>query len=124
MAPPLITGVDRATGRRRKIGIPGRIALPLFRMLRHGKAVRGTVFDPFGWQAERREERRSISIYEGDVARAIGAPHREAAMALVAWPMDVRGFGPVKAANWAAMAGHRAQLLGVLNRQPTMVDAA
>ena len=124
MAPPLITGIDRVTGRRRKIGIPGRIALPLFRMLRHGKAVRGTVFDPFGWQAERREERRMIAIYEDDAVRAITAPNREAAMALVAWPMDVRGFGPVKAASWAAMAGHRAQLLEALDRQPVMADAA
>ncbi len=57
MAPPLVSGTDPATGRRKKIAIPGRIALPLFRVLRHGKALRGTPLDPFGYQAERRAER-------------------------------------------------------------------
>jgi len=57
MAPPLLSRVDPATGRRRKVAIPGRIALPLFRLLRHGKALRGTPLDVFGWQGERRVER-------------------------------------------------------------------
>ena len=37
LAPPLITRIDKATGRRKKIAISGKIALPLFRALRHGK---------------------------------------------------------------------------------------
>ena len=31
LSPPLITGIDPATGRRRKVAIPGWLALPLFR---------------------------------------------------------------------------------------------
>ena len=31
LSPPLITGIDPATGRRRKIALPGWVALPLFR---------------------------------------------------------------------------------------------
>ena len=123
MAPPLITGTDRATGRRRKMAIPGRIALPLFRVLRRGKMVRGTVLDPFGWQAERREERRMIALYEADVARAIDAPNREAALALAGWPMDVRGYGPVKAASWAEMQPRRAAWVEALDAVPMMVAA-
>ena len=42
LSPPLITGIDPATGRRRKIALPGWLALPLFRVLRHGKRLRGT----------------------------------------------------------------------------------
>ena len=54
LAPPLITRIDPATGRRRKVAVPGWLALPLFRMLRHGKRLRGTALDLFGRQAERR----------------------------------------------------------------------
>ena len=32
LSPPLITGIDPATGRRRKVAIPGWLALPLFRV--------------------------------------------------------------------------------------------
>ncbi|MEJ1975336.1 MAG: DUF6537 domain-containing protein [Acetobacteraceae bacterium] len=73
LAPPLITGLDPATGRRRKIAIPGRIALPLFRALRHGKLLRGTALDPFGWQAERRAERRLVRETERSIAAALDA---------------------------------------------------
>ena len=38
MSPPVIAGIDKATGRRRKIAIPGWLGLPLFRILRHGKS--------------------------------------------------------------------------------------
>ena len=67
--PPLLTGIDKATGRRRKIAISGRVALPLFRVLRHGKALRGTPLDPFGWQADRRHERRADPAVSGGPRR-------------------------------------------------------
>ena len=114
LAPPLITGVDKATGRRRKVAIPGRIALPLFRLLRHGRALRGTVFDPFGWQAERREERGLIRQYEADL-RAILPVLRpdtlECAAELARLPLEIRGFGPIKSASCQAARPRRAGLL-------------
>ena len=69
LSPPLITRIDPATGRRSKIAIPGWLALPLFRVLRHGKVLRGTVFDPFGRQDERRTERALIEQYVARPAR-------------------------------------------------------
>ncbi len=114
LAPPLLTGVDQATGRRRKIAIPGRIALPLFRLLRHGKALRGTVLDPFGWQAERRQERAFLADYEADLQAILPGLHRDtldAAAELARLPLDIRGFGPVKAAGFAAAEPRRAALL-------------
>ncbi len=42
LAPPLIARTDPATGRPRKMAVPGWLALPLFRVLRHGKVLRGT----------------------------------------------------------------------------------
>ncbi len=65
MSPPLITGIDPATGRRRKLAIPGWAAMPLLRALRHGKRLRGTALDLFGRQTERRWERALLEQYRG-----------------------------------------------------------
>ncbi len=118
LAPPLLSRPDPATGRRRKVAIPGRIALPLFRLLRHGKALRGTPLDPFGWQHERRVERGMIAEYEADMRRALDRLRPDtldAAAALAALPMDIRGFGPVKAASLAASRPRREALLARLD---------
>jgi len=118
LAPPLLSRPDPATGRRRKVKIPGRIALPLFRLLRHGKALRGTVFDPFGWQRDRRLERGLAAEYERDVRHALDRLRPDtlaAAVALAALPQDIRGFGPVKAASLDAARPRREALLGRLN---------
>ena len=126
MAPPLLSRLDPATGRRRKLAISGRIALPLFRILRHGKALRGTVFDPFGWQADRRMERTLASEYERDLRQALGrlrADTLAAATELAALPQDIRGFGPIKAASLDAARPRRQALLDRLNA-PTLSPAA
>lgn len=126
MAPPLLSRVDKATGRRRKIAVPGRIALPLFRLLRHGKRLRGTALDPFGWQHDRRLERRMIAEYEADIGRALGSLRPDglaSAVALAEWPMQVRGFGPIKAQSWNKLEPERRAMLAALDG-PTMAVAA
>ncbi len=126
MAPPLLTRTDPATGRKRKIAIPGRIALPLFRALRHGKALRGTALDPFGWQRERREERAFAQQYENDIRAALPGLRADtlgAAITLASLPMTVRGFGPVKAASMAEAAPQRAALLQRIAAAPLAVAA-
>ena len=117
MAPPLITGIDAATGRRRKIAIPGRVALPLFRLLRHGKALRGTVLDPFGWQEDRREERKLLTRYETDITSLLPklrADTLAAAIELAGLPVEIRGFGPIKAKSMADAAPRRTALLAAI----------
>jgi indolepyruvate ferredoxin oxidoreductase len=126
MAPPLITRTDPATGRRRKIAVPGWIARPLFRVLRHGKALRGTPFDLFGLQAERREERALIAEYEADMAEVtanLTPANLDSAVALASLPDKVRGFGPVKAANLATAREARKELLARLARPAFAVAA-
>ncbi len=126
LAPPLVSRVDPATGRRRKVAVPGRVALPLFRLLRHGKALRGTALDVFGWQAERRVERGLIVEYEADVRGALGRLRRDTvgtAAGLAALPMDIRGFGPVKAASLAASRPRRDALLAQLDVPVSAVAA-
>ena len=126
MAPPLLSRIDPATGRHRKMAIPGCIALPLFRALRHGKALRGTPLDLFGWQAERRAERAFARRYERDM-RAMLPRLRpdtlDVAVALASLPIAVRGFGPLKAAAMADAGPQRAALLAQLARPAVRVAA-
>ena len=127
MSPPLVAGIDNATGRRRKIAIPGSVALPLFRVLRHGKAVRGTVLDPFGYQSERRQERVLITQYKQDLRRVIAEltpANYDTAVALAALPDQIRGFGPVKDANRAKAEAQRTVLLEQFAHPVEMAMAA
>lgn len=126
LAPPLLTRRDPATGRGRKIAVPGRIALPLFRLLRHGKALRGTPFDPFGRQHDRRMERGMIAQYEADMVQALDglrADTLDAAVALAELPQQIRGFGPVKEAAWREAQAKREGLLARLRPVPQPVAA-
>jgi indolepyruvate ferredoxin oxidoreductase len=61
MAPPMLPGRD-ASGRPKKRAF-GAWALSLFKILARLKRLRGTPFDPFGYTAERRLERRLIEDY-------------------------------------------------------------
>ncbi|MBN9561575.1 MAG: indolepyruvate ferredoxin oxidoreductase family protein [Alphaproteobacteria bacterium] len=127
LAPPLITRIDPATGRRRKIAIPGRLALPLFRILRHGKVLRGTALDLFGRQEDRRAERAMVDTYAADMREALAAlspATLDTAVALAELPDSVRGFGPVKLANWRRAQERRTALLARLHRQEPVAVAA
>jgi indolepyruvate ferredoxin oxidoreductase len=127
MAPPLVTRTDPATGRRRKIAIPGRLALPLFRLLARMKRLRGTRLDPFGWQHDRRIERQLIDDYLADLSLLAAAHDRvplDSALALAQYPARIRGFGPVKlAAHQAAMAD-RAKARAAIEAGASRVPAA
>ncbi|HET6182872.1 MAG TPA: indolepyruvate ferredoxin oxidoreductase family protein [Acetobacteraceae bacterium] len=122
MAPPLLTAItgwkDKATGRPRKIALPGTVALPLFRLLRHGKRLRGTVLDPFGHSAERRWERGLADAYMADLRAALAKLRRdnvETVRAIAELPDQIRGFGPVKEANRRKAEGQRAVLMARLD---------
>ncbi|PWB57438.1 MAG: indolepyruvate ferredoxin oxidoreductase [Bradyrhizobiaceae bacterium] len=98
VAPPLISRRDRETGHRRKRSF-GPWLLPVLRLLARGKALRGTPLDPFGWQAERRRERRLITDYESMVRSLLprlARVNHDTAVALASLPDRIRGFGHVK----------------------------
>jgi indolepyruvate ferredoxin oxidoreductase len=128
LAPPLIARTDPANGRPRKMAVPGWLALPLFNVLRHGKVLRGTRLDPFGWLAERRHERALRDSYVDDlrVALAVLRPDMlSTAVALAELPDMIRGFGPVKEANRCKAAAQRDMLLARLTPPaPQMAMAA
>jgi indolepyruvate ferredoxin oxidoreductase len=88
--------------------------LPLFRMLRHGRHLRGTALDLFGRQQERRAERALIEQYIGDLRAALATLRPETldvAVAIAQLPDMIRGFGPVKHANRAKAEEQRRALL-------------
>jgi len=123
LAPPLLsrTGED---GRPRKRAFGPWIgrAFPLLARL---KWLRGTVFDPFGYTAERRRERELITLYEEDMERVLAAPEvSEAALELARLPLQIRGFGPVKAEADAKAMARRADLLAALEAGPEPAMAA
>src|SRR5690606_16664383 len=103
LAPPLLARKDPSTGLPRKMEF-GAWMLPVFRLLRRGKRLRGTMFDIFGYTHERRTERRLIEEYKAlvrDLAARLTADNLLIAVELAELPDQIRGFGHVKDANLA-----------------------
>jgi indolepyruvate ferredoxin oxidoreductase len=126
MAPPLISRIDPETGRRRKMAIPGWAARPLFAVLQHGKKARGTAFDLFGRQDERKWERALIGQYREDVRAAVRVLRPEmldVALGLAEIPDLIRGYGPVKEANRVKAMQRRANLLARLQAGAELMAA-
>ncbi len=127
MSPPLITRIDPRTGRRNKVALPGWLALPLFRALRHGKTVRGTALDLFGYQAERKAERALIEQYIADLRGVLITLRPETmgtAVSLASLPEMIRGFGPVKDHARAKAEVRRQELLAALTHPVAVAMAA
>ena len=119
LAPPMLTKPG-ADGRPMKKAYGARMA-SMFPKLAKLKWLRGTPFDPFGRTAERKMERALIKEYERDMAEVLKTMRpdtRDAAIALAALPLDIRGFGPVKEANARKAAKRREELLAVLRAAP------
>ncbi|MFX6330902.1 DUF6537 domain-containing protein, partial [Acinetobacter baumannii] len=63
LAPPLFARMDRNTGLPRKMSF-GPAMMTGFRILAKFKGLRGTAFDVFGYNHERRTERQLIADYQ------------------------------------------------------------
>jgi indolepyruvate ferredoxin oxidoreductase len=97
LAPPFLPGHD-GSGRPKKRRF-GAGTLSLFQLLARLKGLRGTAFDPFGYTAERRMERRLIGDYRALIERvtdAINPSNLPAAVELAAAAGRIAGYGPVK----------------------------
>jgi indolepyruvate ferredoxin oxidoreductase len=95
--PPLL----RTLGRRKKIGFGPKTHIAL-RLLAKGKALRGTVFDPFGHTRIRRVERQLCTHYEDMVDKLLSsltADFYDDAVAAASAVDIVRGYEGVKARN-------------------------
>ena len=125
MAPPILSkeGSDGRPQKRRF----GQWVLTPMKLLARMKAVRGTPFDPFGYTAERRMERALIKQYEADMAEVLPrltAETRDLIIALAELPLQIRGFGPVKATNEAKAAKTRETLLAAIRQGGNPVKEA
>ena len=122
LAPPIL-GRKGSDGKARKSSF-GPWMMKGFSVLAALRGLRGTVFDIFGYTAERRMERRLLADYEADLdlIRASLAPGRvEAAAALASVPAMIRGFGHVKEENVRKAEAERARQTKRLAAQPAPV---
>ena len=97
LAPPLLTRKEQ------KMRF-GPWMLPVFKVLRNFKFLRGSALDPFGYTQERRTERALIGEYEDTVARLLArldSQNEALALEIAAIPDEIRGFGHIKARNLA-----------------------
>ncbi len=98
LAPPLLARRDRDTGHKKKT-VFGAWIFPMFRLLTKLKRLRGTIFDVFGYTAERRAERGLARDYEATVHKLLpdlDADNRALAVEIAALPDGIRGFGHIK----------------------------
>ncbi len=125
LSPPLLQRVD-PDGQPAKSEFGPRMAR-VFRWLARFKFLRGTPFDPFGRNAERRDERRMIKDFRAMVEELItGLTPQNAPIAveLARLPLKIRGFGHVKRANAESAAEERAVLLERFRSGETSVPQA
>ena len=115
LAPPILGGKG-PDGRPKKREF-GEWMLGPLKLLARFKSLRGTPLDIFGRTEERRMERALIAQYEADMAQVLpqlSEATRDAIVALARLPLDIRGYGPLKAANEAKAAKRREELLAVI----------
>ena len=113
LAPPLLARKDKVTGEPRKISF-GPWIMSAFGLLKRLKGLRGTAFDPFGYTAERRTERKLIADYEALMTEVLGklnADNHPLAVGLAVIPEKIRGFGHIKLRNLKAAKADEAALL-------------
>jgi indolepyruvate ferredoxin oxidoreductase len=98
LAPPLLSSRDPVTGHLRKRAY-GPWMMRAFEVLAKLKLLRGTAFDPFGYSAERKQERALVREYEQtiqDVLAGLNAANHSLAVEIASVPQMIRGFGHVK----------------------------
>nr|MCU0246017.1 indolepyruvate ferredoxin oxidoreductase family protein [Bryobacter sp.] len=94
LLPPFLRGL----GRKRKL-TAGPWLRPWLRVLARLKFLRGTALDPFGWSAERREERELIRWYRElivELMERLTPTNESAILELAAAPDAIRGYGDLK----------------------------
>jgi indolepyruvate ferredoxin oxidoreductase len=126
LAPPLLASRDPVTGHLQKREF-GPWMLSLFRALAKLKGLRGTAFDPFGYTAERKQERTLIRDYEGLIDELLGGLtpfNHSLAVKLASIPDDIRGYGHVKDTHLARARRKQQELLAQWRPVAAMPQAA
>jgi indolepyruvate ferredoxin oxidoreductase len=127
LAPPILSRPDPSTGKITKREFGGWM-LPIFSLLAQFKFLRGTIFDPFGYSAERRAERNDLRRYFdllSIIMTKLETSNYEDAIALAKLPRGLRGFGYVRTKNRQQLLSEQEHLLArFLGTAPkNLVDA-
>ncbi|MEK9672894.1 MAG: indolepyruvate ferredoxin oxidoreductase family protein [Rhodospirillaceae bacterium] len=125
LAPPLLSARDPKSGHLIKREF-GPWIFWAFNLLAGLKGLRGTSLDPFGYTAERKQERQLIGDYEGvleDLMRGLTADNHAVAVEIARLPQDMRGFGHIKMKNVQTAKAREADLLAQF-RNPAKAKAA
>jgi indolepyruvate ferredoxin oxidoreductase len=123
LAPPLLAKKD-GEGHLVKAEYGGWV-YNAFAVLARLRGLRGTAFDPFGYTAERKMERRLIADYARTIERllpALTAENVALAVEIASVPEQIRGFGHVKHAHLQPALRREAELLARWNA-PRPVEA-
>jgi indolepyruvate ferredoxin oxidoreductase len=126
LAPPLLARRDPATGEPKKRAF-GPWMRHVFKLLAWLRPLRGTVLDIFGYNRERRMERRLIADYEAlirELSVSLTPENHALAIEIASLPAKMRGFGHIKARNVASAKACEAELLVLLRRKDSQPSAA
>jgi len=126
LSPPLIARRDPDTGHLMKTSY-GPWVFRLFRALAKLKRVRGTMFDVFGYTAERRAERKLTEEYVATVNELISVldpGNRTLAVEIASLPDRIRGFGHIKADAIRDAKAREAELMAALRANEPIPSAA
>ena len=113
MAPPVFSRRDPETGHLLKKEF-GPWMMTALGFLSKFKGLRGSVFDPFGYSAERRTERTLIVQYEDvidEIAGKLTGANLALAAEIAALPEHIRGYGHVKERHLEEVREQEAELL-------------
>jgi indolepyruvate ferredoxin oxidoreductase len=120
--PPLL----RALGLKRKLRLGGWF-VPCLRVLQHGRRLRGTRFDPFGYAHVRRVERELTGQYLSVVNLALGSLSPETfpiALEIAQLPELIRGYEQIKLDGVAQFHERARELLDQLSRTGEVLESA
>ncbi len=127
LAPPFLSRIDKNSGRPVKREY-GAWIMKAFSILQHFKFLRGTTFDVFGFSEERKREREDIRNYLSlldQVKSGLTKENYDIAVQLCQSLEQLRGYGPVKAANRVKLKKLQVALLKqFFNAQEVVKDAA
>ena len=103
LAPPIFSKTDPRTGRPLKREYGSWMA-GVMSVLAKMKGLRGSMFDLFGYTAERQRERRWRDRYQNilkELCAGLNDNNYELAVQIADIAQDIRGFGPVREASFA-----------------------
>ena len=116
---------DPQTGKVTKAEL-GSWLLTALKWMARLKGLRGTWLDPFRVNAERELDRQLLAQYEGDidaVLQTLSQQTHVAAVKLASLPTQIRGYGRVRKAQAASLAGAREKLLTDLRPLPEPISS-